>query len=107
MSCRPLSEGFRIRSFTTGETSCRVEDEFSREEINYFIAYFYGYLEGRLEMLLEYGTPPDPFLHRVQSNLILYGFHEGRFFEEDFDSQEEFEKAYQVYKTEMKIEAEE
>ncbi|HLK59080.1 MAG TPA: hypothetical protein VKU00_21140 [Chthonomonadaceae bacterium] len=70
------------------------EDEFSRQEINEFIAFFYGYLEGRMEILLTNGIQPPPFLHRVQSNLILYGCLEGRFFEEHFDNQEEFEQAY-------------
>ena len=70
------------------------EREFSRTEINYFIAFFYGYLEGRLQMALKFAARRRPFVHKVQSNLILYGCRNNQFFEEEYDSPEEFEAAY-------------
>jgi hypothetical protein len=72
-------------------------EEFSREEINYFLAFFYGYLEGRLEVALENGARMTKFIHKVDSNLILYGCRQGQFFEEQYDDEDEFEAVYRRY----------
>lgn len=70
------------------------EGEFSRQGINGFIAYFYGFLQGSFETYEETrGSRYTPFVSRVPSNLILYGVHDGLFFVDEFDSEEEYETA--------------
>jgi hypothetical protein len=73
-----------------------LENEFGRKEINSFIAFFYDFLRGRLKCLLASGMQPTPFAHRVRSNLILYGYCDGRFFDQQFDREEEFYEAYRL-----------
>ena len=71
------------------------ELEFSREEINEFISYFYGYLIGAAEiacMLLR-----QPFMNRIDSNHILYGYRNEVFFEEQIDSEEDYKAAIQAF----------
>ncbi|MBA3923566.1 MAG: hypothetical protein H0X31_18475 [Nostocaceae cyanobacterium] len=71
------------------------ENEFSRQEINELIAYLYGYLTGVSEWVCK--PPIQPFLRRIDSNNIIYGYRDEEFFEEDFDSQEEYNAAIQVF----------
>ncbi len=67
------------------------EEEFSREEINQFIALFYGYLAGYFKSVSKYH---DEFFFRfISSNHVLYGYRDGRFFEEEIESEEKFEAA--------------
>ena len=70
------------------------EDEFSRDEINYLIAYFYSYLFGFFEAIHDYYD--DFFFKRVDSNLILFGYKDGEFFEEQYDTEEEYLEAIDV-----------
>lgn len=67
------------------------EKEFSREEINQFLSYFYGYLIG----VSDWAIPalPPPFLKRIDSNSILYGCRAGELFEEEFESEEDYQQA--------------
>ncbi len=67
------------------------ENEFSREEINYFIAYFYHYLLGFFEAIKD--RHHEFFFKQVQTNLLLFGYRNGTFFEEQYDSPEEYEQA--------------
>jgi len=67
------------------------ELEFSREEINQFICYFQGYLNGFFETIDQ--SSLSPFLKYIDSNLILYGYREGNLFEEDFESEEDYQQA--------------
>lgn len=64
------------------------ETEFSRAEINRFIATFVGYLEGYCESLATRWT--ERFLLAVESNLILFGFDGEKFFTRGFQDPEEF-----------------
>ncbi|MGB8701161.1 MAG: hypothetical protein WCD18_17245 [Thermosynechococcaceae cyanobacterium] len=66
-----------------------IDDEFSNEEINRFICYFYGFLRGMSRHL----KPQHPFLNRVQSQLMFYGYDGYNFFEEEFDSEAEYNTA--------------
>jgi hypothetical protein len=70
------------------------ENEFSRTEINSFVAYFYGYLQGHLQMFLASGVQPMPFVKRQDFCHCLYGYYEGQFFEDDYDRKDKFEQAY-------------
>jgi hypothetical protein len=80
------------------------EEEFSRQEINHWIAYFFGYLQGCVKAFMQSGVQPEPFLRRIPSKFILYGYRDGGFFEHDYDSQEELKEAYQQYAIAMQIE---
>lgn len=66
-------------------------DEFSRGEINHLILWLHGYLEGYAETIPEDSI--KPFLQQVDSSLILFGHCDGGFFEEQFETQEEFDAA--------------
>jgi hypothetical protein len=68
------------------------EDEFGIEEIRFFRSYFYGYLLGRWETL----TPEQlqPFVRRVPAALIIFGYCDGKAFEEQFDSSAKYEAAW-------------
>jgi hypothetical protein len=70
------------------------ESELSRPEINDFICYFYGYLQGRFEAIQN--SYSQEFLKRVDSNLILFGYKEGQFFEEHYDDSEAYKQAAQA-----------
>jgi hypothetical protein len=62
------------------------EIEFSCQEINYFISYFYGYLEGCFQSrrLL---IPSEQFFKKIGSEYILYGYKDEHYFEEKYQSQ--------------------
>lgn len=67
------------------------ELKFSQEEIKEFLSFFYGYLTGVSQQISK--IPPSPFLKKVNSNLIIYGYRDGEFFEEQFDSTEDYQQA--------------
>jgi hypothetical protein len=50
------------------------EQEFSLEEIRYFVSYFCGYLLGLWKVLDR--AQVVPFYHEIQSNNLLYGYSE-------------------------------
>ena len=59
------------------------EQEFSLEDLRYFITYFYGYLLGRLKAIRN--LKPAPFYRNIPSNNILYGYCEQEgFFELEY-----------------------
>jgi hypothetical protein len=68
------------------------ELEFSRQEINYFISYFYGYLEGSFQSR-KLLIPSEQFFKKIGSNLILYGYKDEHYFEEQYLSPEEYQTA--------------
>jgi hypothetical protein len=69
--------------------------EFSREDINTFLAYFYGYLLGRWEAIAN--RAHAPFLRVVPAAYILFGCWAGQPFEERYRDQESFERAQRLY----------
>ncbi|MBM4461487.1 MAG: hypothetical protein FJ011_27645 [Chloroflexi bacterium] len=71
------------------------EAEFSRAEIDYFIAYFYGFLIGFFKAVKE--QYDEPFFKQVGSESALYGFQDGRFFEEQYHEPEEYEAAVKAH----------
>jgi hypothetical protein len=86
---RPDESGYDTRSLYQP-----FADEFSRVEINQFIAYFYGYLLGYFRAIEQ--RYREPFLHEVRSNLILFGYCDGEFFERQCESEEEYERLLKV-----------
>lgn len=73
------------------------KNEWSREEINEFIGRFYYYLVGFFESIK--GTYNEFFFKKVDCCGLLFGYKDGQFFENSYDSEEEFEKVrYQLEK---------
>jgi len=68
-------------------------DEFPESEITYFINYIAGYLTGFFNVIR--GLYDEFFFHSVRSNLILYGYKDGDFFENQYEDEEEFDEAIQ------------
>ncbi|WP_427159801.1 hypothetical protein ACQFX9_28085 [Aliinostoc sp. HNIBRCY26] len=68
------------------------ELEFSRQEINYFISYFNGYTEGYFKTI-EPLIPSEQFFRKIGSNHIIYGYKDEQYFEEHYESQEEYQAA--------------
>lgn len=76
--------------------------EFSLEEMNELIAYFYGYLCGCWNIVREHCR--EPFLRSVSAGGLLFGFCNGRYFEEEHLSVEAYEAARQRYEEQVKQE---
>jgi hypothetical protein len=72
-------------------------DEFPESEITYVINFLVGYLTGYFRMLVEGYN--EFFFHSVQSNLIVYGYKDGKFFQNHYNSQKKFDNAIQELKT--------
>ncbi|MBE9209464.1 hypothetical protein IQ244_23795 [Nostoc sp. LEGE 06077] len=68
------------------------ELEFSRQEINYFISYFYGYLEGHFHSRKSL-ISSEQFFKTIGSNHIIYGYQDGKYFEECYEAQEAYQAA--------------
>lgn len=69
-------------------------EEFPRQEINYIINYFVGFLSGYFESCLS--NQYDEFFFKiVKSDLILFGYKDGRYFEDEYETEEEFDAAIQ------------
>jgi hypothetical protein len=68
-------------------------EEFPREEINYFINYFVGFLTGYFNSVRD--RYDEFFFKTVKSNLILFGYKDGCFFDNQYENEEEFFKAIQ------------
>ena len=68
-------------------------EEFPREEINYFINYFVGFLTGYFKSVRD--RYDEFFFKTVKSNLILFGYKDGCFFDNQYENEEEFHKAIQ------------
>jgi hypothetical protein len=77
-------------------------DEFSREEINRFVAYLYGYLMGRWGVFRR--RPLKPFLRKAASNLLVFGYCGGSTFEEQYQSEEAYDAACQRYEERIRQE---
>lgn len=80
------------------------ELEFSREEINEFMSYLYGFIAGYAEATCK--PPIQPFLKHIDSNHILYGYRDGEFFEEEIESESEYQAAIAAFKTVYETEEE-
>lgn len=65
-------------------------DEFSQAQMGMLSAYLWGYAQGFWETC---GADCRPFIKQVPSNLILFGYTDGAFFEDQFQDEEEFAAA--------------
>ncbi|MBD2183790.1 hypothetical protein [Aerosakkonema funiforme] len=72
-------------------------EEFSRQDINEFITYFYGYLQGYFEEIKS--SYSQFFFKRIDSNCILFGYKDGNFFEEHYDDHEEYTRSLKLLET--------
>jgi hypothetical protein len=69
-------------------------EEFPREKINYVINYFVGFLTRYFESCLN--NQYDEFFFKiVRSDLILYGYKDGRYFDDEYETEEKFDAAIQ------------
>lgn len=66
------------------------EHEFSRAEINYFINYLYSYFVGYFSAIEKY--PHDDFLKHIDSNLILYGYTNGEFWQKNYEEYDYYQQ---------------
>jgi len=59
------------------------------------IAYIYNYLKGFIEGYCQVVSSEnmEEFFKNIDSNLILYGYQDGNFFEEDYEDEEEYQEA--------------
>lgn len=69
-------------------------EEFPRQDINEFISYFYSYLWGYFDATKA--SYEQFFWKRVESNGILFGYKDGQFFEEHYDSPENYKQAVKL-----------
>jgi hypothetical protein len=66
-----------------------IETEFSSSEIKAFIILVYGFLKDASYFVAQRHT--QPFLKYVKSEHVIYGYRDGRFFEEEIESESELE----------------
>jgi hypothetical protein len=71
--------------------------DFSEEDIKYFTSFFYGYLEGYFEMAKSW-IPTKTFIKTIDSNSILYGCKDGKFFEEHYESESLYRLRIKLFK---------
>jgi hypothetical protein len=75
--------------------------EFSRAEINHFIAFMTGYLEGYFRVVKKQWT--RWFFRTVQCEGIVYGYQRGRFFNRQYQSEAAFRKAIARAEAQQKL----
>lgn len=66
--------------------------DFSMDEMNYVSEYLSGFLESVFIIINKFYD--EPFMKRVSSSLVLYGFQDGAFFDEGLETPEEYEEMY-------------
>jgi hypothetical protein len=78
------------------------EAEFSRDEIDCFICHFYGYLVGYFRAVKK-TIQIKPFLNKIDSNFILYGYEDNNYFEKGYDNEEAYKAAIQSFEDKYTI----
>ena len=78
------------------------EQEFSGEEIKQFGFGFYGYLRGYFKAVAKRWQ--EPFVQTTGSNLIVFGYLQGDFFEKHFESSEAYDKFCAEQRLQLKLE---
>lgn len=73
--------------------------DFPRESIRSVINYIVGYLSGYFESIEKWYN--EPFFQKVDSNFILFGFDDGQFFDDQYETQEDYEAAVEELKARM------
>jgi len=104
-----IIENTALHNYNKSQGYPHLNSEFPQEEINHFFHYFYGFLIGYFRTNKRV-TAQKNFLRTVIDNFILYGYKDGEYFEEDYETEEIyreqielFEKTYGVflYKTDV------
>ncbi|GAA6621265.1 hypothetical protein [Scytonema sp. NUACC26] len=72
------------------------ELEFSRQEINCFLNYFYSYITEYFQTMKDIISPQN-FVKKIDSNLILYGYKNGEYFEDQYDSGDSYQEAIRIF----------
>lgn len=65
--------------------------DFPRQEINHLIDYMAGFLSGYFESRSKYEN--QTFFGTVQSNLIVFGCRDNQYFDDEYESQDEYDSA--------------
>ena len=73
--------------------------DFPRPAIRYVINYIVGFLSGYFESIEKWYD--EPFFQRVDSNLIVFGFMDGQFFDDQYENQEDYAAAVEELKARM------
>ncbi len=73
-------------------------DEFSEQEIKELIMYLYNYFIGYFESIQKIFTWKN-FFKRIDSNIILYGYQDGEFWEEDYQDQDDYNQRIEELKS--------
>lgn len=70
-------------------------EEFSGDEINEFNAYIYNYIKVFFKVYIKVVQPHDmeEFFKNIDSNLIVYGYKDGFFFEDHYNDYDEYHEA--------------
>ena len=74
-------------------------EEFPREEIRRFTDYLIGFLTGYFKSAAR--RYDVPFVQKVESNLILFGYQDGKFFDYQFDDEDELNEEIQKLQKEF------
>jgi len=72
------------------------EEEFSKDEMRYFMGFFLFYMVGFMESYRHYYK--DEFFRYVEAALMIYGFIDGNFFDEQYDDWDEYHQAIEELK---------
>ncbi len=78
------------------------EEEFGREDMRYFIAFFEGYLQGNWRVCQRESLAPC--LLRIERYNNIFGFVGGLIFDEEYESREEFDTAWENYQAQLRTE---
>lgn len=90
-SCRVVEKGdLRIKQHLLHKP---FSEELNREELNILAATMYGYLQG----FSEYVTPL-PFVEKIDSQLIVYGYAVGNYFKEQHDREDAYKAAVEQWR---------
>lgn len=71
--------------------------DFPRDSIRSVINYIVGFLSGYFESFEKWYD--EPFFHKVDSNLIVFGFIDGQFFDDQYETQEDYQAVVEELKT--------
>lgn len=74
--------------------------DFPRSAIRYVISHIVGYLSGYFKAIEK--RYDEPFFQTVQSNLMVFGFKDGHFFDAQYETEEAFQQAVKELPTQEK-----
>lgn len=81
------------RSSAFGPIQRHVDAEFARDDYRYVMNFLTGYLEGMQTSLARFVSKVPAFVQRVDAAFLLYGYRDGRPFEQHFEREEGYRDA--------------